>query len=292
MKLLYVEEHTSCVNYKSDHKSGFHLDYVKANENMDVEHRDKGLSYMLFILEGEMIINNSGYAERCISAGEFIFLAQSHEIDGYAVTDGRILLLAMEGNVRSLCDKYTLESYAKLCPDIKYRFEPLSIKHPLDLFIKLLTTYLENGVNCTHLHELKQKELFILMRTIYTRDELTALFYPIIGHEMSFREKVLQQYKNVQTIRELAEYIGISLSPFMRKFKKEFGMPPYKWILQQRANQIRHRLLSNETTINDIIIEFNFNSPAHFNTFCREQFGCTPTELIAEIRSKTGDKER
>ena len=43
------------------------------------------------------------------------------------------------------------------------------IKEPLNLFLGLLETYLQAGVSCKHLHEIKERELFIIFRTTYTK---------------------------------------------------------------------------------------------------------------------------
>ena len=88
-----------------------------------------------------------------------------------------------------------LSSYLDEVQNTPLCFEPLSVRAPLDTFLHLLESYLQAGVNCKHLHELKERELFIIFRTAYTKSEIIQLLYPIMGIEETSR----QPFSNTKT---------------------------------------------------------------------------------------------
>lgn len=51
-----------------------------------------------------------------------------------------------------------LESYLKEVREASEEVGILSVRHPLNLFLELMDAYLRAGVNCKHLHSIKEKE--------------------------------------------------------------------------------------------------------------------------------------
>lgn len=80
-----------------------------------------------------------------------------------------------------------LSHYLESVGDFDPSFKALPVREPLDLFLKLLEIYLSSGINCKHLHEIKEKELFIIFRTAYTKTEMVRLLHPIMGQRVDFK---------------------------------------------------------------------------------------------------------
>jgi AraC-like DNA-binding protein len=57
-------------------------------------------------------------------------------------------------------------------------------------------------------------------------------------------------------------------------------------MLQQKAKHIKFDMLAPEVTLGDIILKYDFNSPTHFTRFCKQQFGCTPSEMMARQKKQ------
>jgi AraC-like DNA-binding protein len=152
-------------------------------------------------------------------------------------------------------------------------------------YLDLLVTYLESGIKCAHLHEIKEKEIFLIFRWYYTNEEFVKLFYPIIGKSLDFRAMIIKNYSKVKSIGELASIVGMSRSNFDTKFKEVFGDPPKHWMLKRKAQSIRHFMSKPGITINDVMIQYGFDSYTHFNRFCKQQFGKSPSELMKEKNS-------
>lgn len=216
--------------------------------------------------------------------GDLLFLPQSSEIFGKAISDSKMLILNFNNSVKNLCDNCCLPNYLKDLDSINYTFKPLALNPTLLMFANLVENYLTTSIKCSYLHQLKQKELFVIMNSIYSRNELLELFYPIIGGSIDFKSRILDCYSYNTSVIELANKFGMSYTSFLRKFKSEFGETVQTWMLKQKAKHIKLRLSLPETTISDIIREFGFTDAPHFTKYCRRQYGCTPTVMIHQIR--------
>lgn len=285
MKLFYLSEHTSCVNYVSDIQMGFKLTSLPKSEV--VEGKSVKHNTIVFILSGEIELSCNEFFNKKLTKGKIIFLAQGSDVTGRAIKETELLVFIFSSQNISVCDKCTLNSYLKSSRNNTYEFASLKQKGPIKAFLELMKTYLVTGINCMHLHEIKQKELFILFRAIYTKKELVNFFHPIIGLDLDFKTKILERYHLGYTISEFASELAMTPSSFANKFNKEFGITYHQWMLKQKAKHIKHKLMLHSTTITDIVNEFNFSSASHFTKYCKAQFGCTPIELIKSLRHPT-----
>lgn len=286
MNLYYPEEHTSCANYISNSPSGFKLITLKKGEKTsDDEHLHDHYNLIIFVLNGEIEFSCNQYTNRRFTSGELLFVARSTIVSCRTLKDSKLIVLLVDYTVANLCDKYTLKQYVALCPDVVYDFKGLKIRSPLTEFLKLLEIFLEAGVNCIHLHEIKQKELFIIFRTAYNRDEITKLFYPILGNDIDFKSSVLAHYKVGYSTKEIACAMALSEASFSKRFKQEFHITYYQWMLKQKAHHIKYKLADPSITIKEVIQEFNFANFSHFNRFCKEHFGHAPSEFMKSLRT-------
>ena len=113
-------------------------------------------------------------------------------------------------------------------------------------------------------------ELFLLFRGFYRKEELAYLFHPIVGKSLDFRSLILENYLKVDQVDGLAKIAGMGRTNFNNKFKEEFGISPHQWLLKQKAKHVRL---------------YKFNSATHFTRFCKQQFGCTPSELLRQLKA-------
>lgn len=280
--LLYVEEHLSCRHYVSDYRCSFKLRTFEKDVEFDIENRP--INMLLFFLEGDGMISCNEFKDKHFKAGEVAFIPKSAVSTIIPSSDIKALTCVFDVP-NNICDKMHLQSYYKLCQKIEYNFQPVAIKPQMQSFLDSMAYYLEQGINCEHFHEIKQQEMFLILRWFYKKEELAQLLYPIIGQSLDFKALVLENYLRVENVSELAELANMGRSNFDIRFRKEFGMPAGKWMLNQTAKHVRHYLSKPGTTISDVMIKFNFNSPTHFTRFCKQQFGCTPTELIHQLQS-------
>jgi AraC-like DNA-binding protein/mannose-6-phosphate isomerase-like protein (cupin superfamily) len=286
MELNYIKEHTSCVNYKTEEDAGFALKEAALGEHFDNRQQEIKANHLIFILSGEVSITKDSKEETRVRAGEFIFIPLSSHYTGTVIQPGTYISLSFFHDTISLCDKHMLSSYLDKAQHTPLCFEPLSVRAPLDMFLHLLESYLQAGVNCKHLHELKERELFIIFRTAYTKSEIIQLLYPIMGIEVDFKAAVLQHKDRVRSKQELAELLGMSGSELHRKFTQEFGETVQSWLQKQKNKEILSRLNYDFISIKEVAYELGFGSAAGFNKYCKNNFGCSPSELRQEIKKK------
>lgn len=237
MELNYIKEHISCVNYKTEEDAGFALKEAALGEHFDNRQQEIKANHLIFILSGEVSITKDSKEETRVRAGEFIFIPLSSHYTGTVIRPGTYISLSFFHDAISLCDKHMLSSYLKEAQNTSLCFKPLSVRTPLDMFLHLLESYLQAGVNCKHLHELKERELFIIFRTAYTKSEIIQLLYPIMGIEIDFKAAVLKHKDRVRSKQELAKLLGMSGSELHRKFTQEFGETVQSWLQKQKTRK-------------------------------------------------------
>jgi AraC-like DNA-binding protein len=275
---LYFEEQPSCSN---ESQTGFR--YVETNENTLIAFQNNEHHHLVFILEGNATANCNEFRNQAVAKEEFVFLPKLSNSSLTTESPCKIVVFSFI-TLQSTCERHAFQSYWRLFPNINYNFEPLGFRCPLIEFFDLLLLYLKKNINCSYLHELKHQELFLILHTLYPKEDLARFFYPIIGKSFDFRSLVMDNYLKIRHIDELAHLSGMGRTNFDNKFKEEFGTSPHQWILKQKAKHVRHSLSEPDATFSDVMRKYNFNSATHFTRFCKQQFKCTPTELVKQIR--------
>jgi AraC-like DNA-binding protein len=283
MQLLYAQEHLSCKNYVSDFHIGFSYQEVKEGEKLRLS--NKYFNYFIFLLEGEVMVSCNEFRNHLCQGGEMVFIVQDSDSVAEAITDVKYILLSFD-NQFTLCDRLALESLSTndKRPPI---FNKMDIRPPLRAVLDSVLFYLEYKIQCKHLFAIKQKEVFLIFRAFYTKEEMSRFLSPMLNKNLDFKAFVLQHYQEVKTVEELANMCKISVRSFNRKFNDYFGDSPYSWMLKQKSRHIRTRLADGKTTFSMIIKEYGFSSPAHFTTYCKKQFGESPSRLRKQLLSAT-----
>lgn len=282
-KLLYANEHSTCLHYLRTINSGF---YYREYPSGHRDYWEKGLSknYLLCLLKGAVWFHSIDYPPRTIHSGELLLLAKSSIVTGKCLSDTLLIILAFD-ELKTNCDKLLFESMAPLKKQIAYKFNSLPIRPPLNLFLKLLVYYLRNGANCAHLHEMKHNELFLCLRYFYTKEELVSLFYPIISKSLDFKKFILNNYPNVKNIQELIELSNMSKTVFYDRFKQEFGMTAKQWAIRQFSHKLLYTAARPGITVKELAGALDFDSVSQLQQYCKRHLNCTPSKLIEQQRA-------
>lgn len=281
-ELLYIEEHLSCQNYMTTIETGFK--YLEFDKNTEIEEDNTSKNYLLFFLKGDFTITCNQFHNRQFHAGEMILIPRSSRMKGIGENGSSLLSMFFdipEGN----CDKLILQSLSDLCDNIEYDFSPIRIHYPLTPFLEVLTHCIKNGMSCAHLHNLMQREFFFLLRGFYEKQEIAVLFHPIIGKEMDFKDFVMRNHTKVDNIEQLISLSNLGRSRFFSKFNEVFGMTAKQWMLKQKNQLILEKMTKPGICIKDIIEELGFDSQVYFSRYCKQHFGCTPSQLIKRCQT-------
>ncbi|MCI2082487.1 MAG: AraC family transcriptional regulator [Bacteroidales bacterium] len=281
--LANIGEHTSCRNFKIETGSGFKYMEIRKGESFQTKSTTE--NYIFFILEGEWSITCNEFAAKDFKNGEMILIPKTASLKVSILTDSKILVFKFD-TISSGCDRFALQSYEEYCANVRYNFNPTPIRKPLDTFLDQMVYYLNNGMDCVHLHEIKEKELFLLLRKFYQPDELADFFHPIIGKSLDFRQFVMRNYENVKSVEELVKLSMYGRSSFFSKFKREFGMSVKEWMLNQKSKQVLLKLSDPDVTVKSVMDEFEFDSYEQFNRFCKKHYHNTPSALLKVLKRK------
>lgn len=284
MELLYVKEHYVCENYVSDFNIGFsHYSFQKGKELQIPKDLN---SRFFFLLKGMVEVSSNELGNLRVPANEMLFMPAGITYTCTILDFTEIVILCFDNEI-SLCEKLSLEQLKTYCSNDTKAIDTIEIRHPMMLVLDSILFYLNHQIRCKHLFEGKQKEIFLILRTFYTKEEAAHLLAPLISSDFQFRNFILCNYLKVKNIEELADGCNMSKRTFLRKFKECFGDTPYNWMLKQKSLHIRNRLLDANIPISTIINEFGFNTAAHFTYYCKKYLGKSPSCF----RHKLHDKE-
>jgi len=80
------------------------------------------------------------------------------------------------------------------------------------------------------------------------------------------------------SLDELAKNSGLSKFHFLRVFKKELGITPHSFIINERLNKAE-KLIRNGTPIAEASLLVGFNDQSHFTRNFKRYYGYTPSTL-------------
>lgn len=279
--LHYLKEHQSCKHYLAQTGTGFAYKKLEADMPLVL---DTSTHHLLIFMEGSCVIDCDRFAGRIFSGGEMVLIPMSAAFSGTANSPLRFVDMRFETPV-SCCDKIVLRSYSHFKSKIRYDFRPMPVRRPLPEFCDMLAYTLGSGMYCEHFHEMKHMELFFYLRSYYSKEEITELLYPIVERSMDFKAFVCQNFGKVDSLDELVSLSNMSKRTFFRRFKAEFNMTAYQWMLKQTCNSIIGELSKQEAVPKDVAEKLGFDSASNFCNFCKRNMGFTPTELAQKCRS-------
>lgn len=276
--LLYIAEHMSCPRFTHQIEEGFILKDIPCG---DIYIRNEVMSknHIIAVLSGSIELKYEQYPPRIISEGEIFVLSRSSIVHSRCVKDVRFMILYFETPTTN-CEKLNFQQLKEMAKDLEYDFNVLPIKPPLKVFFSSLAHYLEIGANCEHLHAIKLTEMFLCLRYFYRKEELAALFAPMLYKKHDFRYLVLENYERAASIQELVEFAHMSKTVFFKKFKEEFGVSAKQWVLAKKVQRIEYMALEPDMTVKKLMVAFDFDSLSAFQRFCKQYMGCSPAELI------------
>ena len=273
---LYTEEHQSCLNYRVAQAAAIKLFHFPKGKQQIVDTRTP---IIIFVLEGEVLVTSDSHKGVRHTAG-YISLQMQNSSTYIRVTEDCTFISCHSPHDITLCDHFSMQQLPQYIPaGFDYRFTLLPVRPRLQEYLVNLRHLLEDGLSCVHFHELKMQELFILLRAYYSKEELAAFFYPLIGKNRNFKDFVYENYLKIGSLSEFASLANTSIDTFKRRFKEAFGQPAYKWMNQRKAEHIYRDLTLTTKSVNEIAEEYHFSSVPYLITFCKQHLGKTPQQI-------------
>ncbi len=284
MAIHHIDEHLNCYNYS---RSEVPVEVVKARKGIRLS-KDIKETELLCVVSGKLKLTAQSVKERTIEEGHILLLTPNMRASAEVLEDSYLIAFLINKSIQ-ICDCCPLESLSENIPEKAATFYEFSVlkfdKHIADYF-DCLKNCIDEGLKCVHYLDLKFRELMLIMRGFYTREELAVFFRPLISNDTGFSDFIFRNYRKVKTIEELARLSNYSRSGFKAHFRKTFGMSTSAWLREKKAHNIHHELTSGNKSLLDISKEYNFSSVSHMSIFCKDYFGMPP----GKIRKESGKK--
>jgi AraC-like DNA-binding protein len=118
---------------------------------------------------------------------------------------------------------------------------------------------------------------------------------PVVRDAQRERMKRVADYAEAHlygqiTLSELSSVSGLSLPHFMRVFRAEFGMPPYRWIMGRKIERAKEIMRTKPMSLTDIAHLLEFSSLQHFSAAFRKHCGMSPSQFRTLVRPTADDQ--
>nr|WP_321353918.1 AraC family transcriptional regulator [uncultured Draconibacterium sp.] len=111
-------------------------------------------------------------------------------------------------------------------------------------------------------------------------EQFERYLHSLISKEASpFRKTVESNACSNLKLEEFAFLCNMSLSSFKRKFIREFGESPGKWLQDKRLQKAYDLLQQGKRTASDIYLDFGYGNLSNFSAAFKTKFGINPSDL-------------
>ena len=100
-------------------------------------------------------------------------------------------------------------------------------------------------------------------------------------HLLRAKDLVDARYREPLDVRALARAAKLSPAHFSREFRREFGEPPHRYLLNRRLERAAALLRMTDRSVADICFTVGLRSVGSFTTSFGRMFGMTPTQYRA-----------
>ena len=281
MKLLYKKEHTTCIYY--DNGAQIAVKTIYKGQPLD------GYSQqckIVFVLDGSVTYKLRGLVMTELQEGQMLVLAPDKHF-AFSTKDTAKLLTVTLTQLSGLCECFPLENLLVHRDESREDVTVLEANAAIDAYTASLLTSIKHGLLCKYYLETKTKELFYLLRAFYAKEQLAHFFSEMLHADAHFYYFVKQNYKNINSIPEFAAMVDMKQLTFEKRFKEVFGVPPYKWIIEQKAKAIHLALCTTNTPLKELAAQYGFSSKSSFSDFCKKNLGAPPGRVRGKIRNSS-----
>lgn len=145
------------------------------------------------------------------------------------------------------------------------------------LFKQMIEEFQTCRVGYQELLEMCLRELLLVVQR--TRLEKPSIVSTQVQEEMAFaRQYFHEHYNEPINIEDFAQSRHMSISLFMRNFKKIYDVSPKQYILNLRMNNAQSLLETTDYTVAEIAAIVGYDNPLYFSRLYHKQKGQAPTD--------------
>lgn len=251
----------------SEKDDAFRIHYH--NECKDIQLGISGENSIIFIMKGGIFIKKDSEYD-LYDKNSMLFISKAFKPYEATTKEGSIFIELKSENLLPFIDQVLLNQILSLYAPNAIELERLYIKKTLRYFLSGIIYYRRNNIFSKYIYDIKKTEFIFLMRTLYDKQALARFFSPILLCQNQFRMDVLANYSYNSSVKDLARKCFMTTKTFTRRFKAEFGITPYKWIIHQKVKSLEYYLVHKTRPIENILEEFNFSNTTEFIAFCNK----------------------
>jgi len=94
--------------------------------------------------------------------------------------------------------------------------------------------------------------------------------------ERRVKEMLMADMRGDVSLSDLAVACGLSAGHFSRAFKQTTGLPPHRWLMEQRLKRAKALLLDPSRSLADVATTCGFADQSHFTRVFSDRVGATP----------------
>lgn len=127
----------------------------------------------------------------------------------------------------------------------------------------------------------KSIELLVLQADLYQQQENNLFIKSARDRDklVDAKELLTSRIDNPPTIIELSKLIGINEYKLKKGFKELFGTTVFGYIHKSRMSLAKKLLLGTDKSAKEIAYETGYNSPQHFSTAFKKEYGVSPNNI-------------
>lgn len=274
--LRHVPEHVNCKNYVADDRTILRIEDLKKDGCLVL----KGLKHssLFFVLEGEIALTAGRRMNGTVGSGSLFFIPSGDNCCCRAQTDTSLLHCSIDRSVL-LCANFTFRHLAA-CTGRQDSMHPviLPVTGILRRELQATEEAIRSGMLCFHYQRIKADTLLLILRGFYRKEDLAALFAPVLGDNPDFKALVMGIHRQARNVNDLIGLSGLPPTSFKRKFLATFGMSAGKWMTAKKEEDILNDILMTDLSFSEIAGK-HYLTPNYLTRFCKEHFRKTPTEL-------------
>lgn len=280
MEAIYLRERRECFFYDRSFRPQIETVRYRKGETVDIFLE---VNEVVFFLKGSVRYTVDGFPYHVNGTGEFVFVPSGRKVFVEALDDSLITVFRLDRPV-GLCANYSLENLYRDVPDKpqqtdNHAFSCLVINEPISHFLDGINLCVNGGLHCRPYAELKIKELFLMLRVFYPKEQLKDFLRPVLSTDTAFSEYIRANRNKYPTAIQMASSLNMTAKQFALKFRRVFGSTPYNWLKREKVEVIRRQLLTTNDPFCLIAEENGFNTLQQFSNFCKKELGASPSQI-------------
>jgi AraC family transcriptional regulator len=227
----------------------------------------------------ELCTDGKNFHPHPLKAGDWIFVPNNQISGSRWSEDSLCMHLYLKSTfVNNILSTNFLEDKINLQPIVGYK-DPI-IEHFLELFKQ---EFASNQLADILYAEALARALSIHLIRRYSDRQLPRNISEVYLDRSDLQQTIDYIDRNLDrdiTIQGLAQHARVSISIFAHAFKKEIGISPYQFILQQRLDRSKQLLIDKDTklSISKIAQMCGFSNASAFTNRFRQKEGMSPSK--------------